>query len=48
MSIEIEVPVLDVAGNNTGEYIVKTLTKEEFVERAEALPDMKVCLKCKK
>jgi hypothetical protein len=48
MSIEIEVPVLDVAGKNTGEYVVKTLTKEEFVKRAEALPDMKVCLKCKK
>lgn len=46
MTIEINVPILDIAGQNTGEYTVKKLTKEQFIKRAEKLPDMKVCKKC--
>lgn len=45
---DIEVPVLDLAGNNTGEYIMKTITDEEFAEREKNLPEMKVCKKCSK
>lgn len=46
MTIEVNVPVLDVAGNNTGEYNTMKLTKDEFVKRAKTLPDMKICRKC--
>jgi hypothetical protein len=43
---DIRCPVLDVAGNPTGEFIMRTITDEQFEERKRNLPDMKKCLKC--
>ena len=47
MGKTIKVPVLDIAGNPTGGFYMKILTNEEWEKREEALPDMKVCKKCK-
>ena len=43
---EIRYPALDVAGNPTGEFFMRTITDEQFTEREKNLPVMKVCKKC--
>jgi predicted GIY-YIG superfamily endonuclease len=43
----IRVPCLDMAGNPTGDFIMRVITQEEFEKREKAMPNMKVCLRCK-
>lgn len=42
----IKAPVLDMAGNPTGEFYMKILSSEEFEKRKVNLPEMKKCKKC--
>ena len=43
----VNCPVLDLAGNPTGEFFEREFTQEEFEERKKKLPERKRCLKCK-